>query len=239
MKCLVLVFLAVNLMAAEPYKPEAGSAELKKKKKGKKVGQKIAHDPKLPNVLIIGDSISIGYTGRVQQKLKGVCNVIRPKGNHQGTTYGLTIVDKLLAEQKKWEVIHFNWGLHDLKHVKVAGTSQNSNDENDPQQADLMTYSANLESLTKKLKASGAKMVFATTTAYPDGVSPLRKPQYAVDYNKAAKAIMKKHGVVVNDLHALTAPRLKELQIPKNVHFKPAGSEALAEAVAEAIKGQL
>ena len=202
----LMIALAAGIsFGADVYVPEAGSAELKKKKKRK--GGKIVVDPALPNVLVIGDSISIGYVRMVQNKLKGTCNVIRPSGNHQGTTHGLTIVEKLLAAQKKWDVIHFNWGLHDLKHVKVAGTSQNSNDPNDPQQADVTTYAANLDKLTVKLKASGARLIFATTTAYPDGVSPLRKPQYAVDYNDAAKAVMKKHGVAINN-----SPNFSHLQ---------------------------
>ena len=73
-------------------------------------------------------------------------------------------------------MIHFSLGLHDLKHVEVAGTSQNSNDPNDPFQADLETYSTNMEEIVGKLKFSGATLIFATTTPYPECVSPLRDP---------------------------------------------------------------
>ena len=45
-------------------------------------------DPNLPNVLIIGDSISIGYTGVVSSKLAGKANVIHNLGNAQGTKLG-------------------------------------------------------------------------------------------------------------------------------------------------------
>ena len=97
----------------------------------------------LPKVLILGDSISIGYTPYVQSILKGKADVVRPlnkKGgaeNCQGTTRGKTELDRWLGDTK-WDVIHFNFGLHDLKHVDTTG--KNSKDPNDPQQADVKTY---------------------------------------------------------------------------------------------------
>ncbi len=77
----------------------------------------------------------MGYTRSVQQKLTGKANIIHNPGNSQGTTHTLNKLDEWLDLQD-WDVIHFNLGLHDLKRVKVAGTSQNSNDPNDPYQAD-------------------------------------------------------------------------------------------------------
>ncbi len=72
-------------------------------------------DPKLPNVLIIGDSISIGFARQVREKLTGKANVYRPMGGNKpencgDTTIGLAKIDVWLGQQK-WDVIHFNWGL--------------------------------------------------------------------------------------------------------------------------------
>ena len=69
--------------------------------------------PGLPRVLLIGDSISIGYTLPVRELLKGKANVHRIPGNGGPTTNGLKNLDEWLAG--KWDVIHFNFGLHDLK----------------------------------------------------------------------------------------------------------------------------
>jgi acyl-CoA thioesterase-1 len=41
--------------------------------------------------------------------------------------------------------------------------------------------------------------------------------------------------VVINDLNAHITPRIAELQNPKDVHFKAAGSDFLAEKVAAEI----
>ena len=63
----------------------------------------------LPSVLIIGDSISIGYTKPSALLLKSKASVTRIDGNAQHTWNGLSKIDDWLASGK-WDVIHFNWG---------------------------------------------------------------------------------------------------------------------------------
>lgn len=197
-------------------------------------------DPALPNVLILGDSISIGYTLAVRSHLEGKANVFRPMTprktgplNCQGTTLGIEKVDSWLKEQK-WDVIHFNWGLHDLKHVHPE-TGKNSMSFDDPRQAEPDDYRKNLTAIVSKLKASGAKLIFATTTPYPNGVRPARLPADAKLYNDIALKIMKEHKIAINDLYALTQDRLEILQNPVNVHFNKNGNVVLAEKVAQTI----
>lgn len=234
---LAVICFAGFVSAAGEYAPEAGSAELSKKGRKAKA-QKVQMDPSLPNVLIIGDSISIGYTPYVTKILSGKANVIHNQSNAQGTTFGREKLAEWLGNTK-WAVIHFNWGLHDLKHVKAAGTSQNSNDPKDPYQADLPHYEENMKVLVRQLKATGAKLIFATTTPYPAGVNPSRKPEDAVKYNKVALNIMKENGIKINDLYSLALPRMGELQKPVNVHFTDKGSEELAKQVVESILKEL
>ena len=75
----------------------------------------------LPNVLIIGDSISIGYTLPTRALLKEKVNLHRIPTNGGPTTKGLSEIEKWLGN-KKWDLIHFNWGLHDLKYMGKDGT---------------------------------------------------------------------------------------------------------------------
>lgn len=229
-------FFGMGFVSAQKaYVPEEGSVEKQKKKKSSKLTRV---DPNLPMVLILGDSISMGYTPVVKEGLKGKANVIHNPGNSQGTTHTLKQIDSWLKLQK-WDVIHFNLGLHDLKRVKTAGTSDNSNDPNDPYQADLATYEKNLSAIVAKLKKSGASLVFATTTPFPAGVKPHRDPRDAVRYNDVAKKIMKANGIPVNDLYTLVKPRLKELQKPVNVHFSKQGSTVMGDEVTKYIESQL
>ncbi len=199
--------------------------------------EEIRLDPSLPNVLIIGDSISMGYTPLVRRKLKGKANIVHPPGNCCGTTLGCEKLTEWLGDMK-WDVIQFNWGLHDLKHVK-GDTGQNSNDPNDPQQADIKQYRKNMKQLVNQLKRTGADLIFATTTPYPEGVRPCRIPEDAAKYNKTALRIMKRNEIEINDLYAKVLPKLKELQNPKDVHFSKRGSEFLAKEVVKAIMSKL
>lgn len=114
----LLAFGATSSFAA----PEKGSIpELRKQKWA------FTPDDTLPNVLILGDSISIGYTLGVRALLEGKANVFRPINaagtgaeNCSGTTKGVTAIDRWLGD-RKWDVIHFNFGLHDLKRVTEPG----------------------------------------------------------------------------------------------------------------------
>lgn len=194
----------------------------------------------LPNVLLIGDSISMGYTKFVQDMLAGKANVQRPLNaqgnaeNCQGTTNGVQNIDRWLGDTS-WDVIHFNFGLHDLKHVDPE-TGKNSEKPEDPQQADLKAYRKNLREIVEKLVATNAKLIYATTTPYPDyPAGPLRRADQPEKYNAVALKIMKKNDIMINDLHAFALPRLEELQQPNNVHFTKEGSKALADQVAEKI----
>ena len=77
-------------------------------------------DPDLPNVLLIGDSISMQYTMGVREKLAGIANVYRAPDNCRSTRQTRREIDKYLGEMR-WDVIHFNWGIHDLTHLNASG----------------------------------------------------------------------------------------------------------------------
>lgn len=191
----------------------------------------------LPNVLIIGDSISMGYTPFLKELLADIAFVWHPDENCEGTTKGALKINEWIGTTK-WDVIHFNFGLHDLKHVN-AETGANSNLPEDPLQADIKQYSKNLEFIVNRLKSSGAFLIYATTTPVPERSSPLREPEQVLKFNKAAIKIMKREQIEVNDLFSFALPMLKEIQRTDNVHFTPEGYRALAEKVSEYILNAL
>lgn len=207
-------------------------------------GWLFASKQELPNVLLIGDSISMGYTPFGQELLKGKANVYRPllkdgkPENCGGSTFGVSRIDQWI-DGKKWAVIHFNFGLHDLKHVNPV-TGAASIKAEDPVQADIEKYKENLKIITDKLKATGAKLIWATTTPVPPKTkSPLREPEMVLKYNKAALGIMKRKNVSVDDLYASVLPRIADLQLPNNVHFNEKGYKFLGEEVANSIAKML
>ena len=184
----------------------------------------------LPKVLIIGDSISIGYTKPLTEMLEGQANLVHNPGNAQHSSHGLKNLEKWLGDTN-WDVIHFNHGLHDLKYVDDKGKNTRSK-ETGHIQIELAEYAKNMEAIVKRLKKTGAALIFATTTPYPDQpAGPLREAFQSARYNGVAVQIMKNHNVPVNDLYRLTVHRLKELQQPNNVHFTKQGSVELAKEV--------
>jgi acyl-CoA thioesterase-1 len=188
----------------------------------------IEDTPGLPRVLLIGDSISIGYTLDVRELLKGQANVHRIPANAATTRVGLKSIDAWLGE-KPWDVIHFNWGLHDLR-IEADGRRQ----------VPLEEYAKNLETLVARLDKTRAALIWASTTPVPsERVKPPRRPADVPQYNTVAQEIMKRHAVPINDLYQAVLPRLAEFQMPDNVHFKPEGSRFLAERVAAAIRRAL
>ncbi len=195
----------------------------------------ITRDPNLPDVLLIGDSISMGYTIPTRERLKGRANVHRPPRNCGPTSRGLAHLEEWLGTLK-WDVIHFNWGLHDLKFVDGEGKLTDAGKGRHFTSVDQ--YKENLRNLVSRLKTTGAKLIWATTTPVPAGANS-RKKGDAAKYNAAAVEIMNQPGITINDLYAFALPRLKELQLPENVHFTQEGSERLADQVAAAILKRL
>lgn len=195
----------------------------------------ITREPNLPDVLLIGDSISMGYTIPTRERLKGRANVHRPPRNCGPTSRGLAHLEEWLGT-RRWDVIHFNWGLHDVKYVDSEGKLTDSGKGRHFTSVDQ--YKENLGKLVSRLKTTGAKLIWATTTPVPAGAKS-RKKGDAATYNAAAKEITSQPGITFNDLHAFALPRLEELQLPRDVHFTQEGSEALADQVARAILERL
>lgn len=208
-------------------------------------GEAFDDDSSKPRVLILGDSISIGYMPYVKEMLKEEAFVTRPmRGkraeNCAGTTNGVKNIDRWLKiEGGDWDVIHFNFGLHDLKREDPE-THKASNDPNDPHQAPPEVYEKQLREIVKKLKTTDAQLIFATTTPVPaGGVKPHRDVDDPEKYNAIAKKIMKENDVAIDDLYTFAHPKLKEIQRPVNVHFTPEGSKALAKEVVKHIRQTL
>lgn len=198
----------------------------------------IQDEPGLPRVLLIGDSISMGYTLPVRELLKGKANVHRIPTNGGPTTNGIKNLSTWLGSSK-WDLIHFNWGLHDLKYIiDDPGKRADPKDPKAHQQVSLADYEKNLTTLVTQLKATGAKVIWCNTTPVPDG-SDGRVAGDELKYNEAAARVMSAAGIPTNDLHSHGKAKLAEAQLPANVHFSPEGSKYLATKVASVIEDAL
>ncbi len=183
--------------------------------------------PGLPRILLIGDSVSIGYTIQVRELLRGKANVHRIPVNG-GSTANLSQLEAWLGTGK-WDVIHFNFGLHDAKK-KEDGTPQ----------IERTVYRKNLTYTVTRLQATGAKLIWATTTPVPAVLFPsTRHFDDIPSYNEIALEVMNQKGVPIDDLYKVILPREAELQRPQDVHFTDEGYQLPAASVASSIEKQL
>ena len=169
----------------------------------------------LPKVLIVGDSISEGYYPYVRSNLVNVAETHRPEGNHGATWDGLKHLEEWL-EGRDWNVIHFNFGLHDIHR------------------STLEQYEANLTQIVAQLKKSKARLIFATSTPVLEGTPTFLKGS-ATPYNEVARRVMERAGgIALDDLHSFASAH-PEYQRPKDLHFTDQGYAALGNEVADSI----
>ncbi len=194
--------------------------------------------PELPRVLLLGDSIRLGYAPIVAKRLAGIAEVISPKENGGDSTNTRKMLDQWLEEGKP-VIVHFNCGLHDLKVDKKENNFQVRPDE----------YERNLRAIVERLR-KGTKvlprLIFATTTPIIDDRHATRKGDFerfdadVKSYNEHAEKVVLELDIPVNDLYRIVQDGdPAKLLVADGTHYTPAGYERLADAVADCIKRQL
>jgi len=177
----------------------------------------VEDNPALPRILIIGDSISRGYTIPVRHALAGLANVHRAPANCGSTVLGLKNLDIWLGDGN-WDVILLNFGIHDRN-------------------TEPSVYRENLKSLLKRLQITGSKIIWVRTTPAPlSGVDQEGfKETDANELNRIADEVVSAAHIPEVDLYSLLRPNLSQLQLPNNVHFKDVGYEIMGFEVAKEV----
>jgi len=190
----------------------------------------------LPKVVLVGDSIRLGYAPKVAERLAGKAVVISPEANGGDSANVLAHLDEWVIRQKP-DVVHWNCGLHDLKRAKADGRYQVAVEQ----------YEANLRKIVARVRdETRAALVFANTTPILDERHAKRKADFdrleadVRRYNAAAGAVLRAEGIPIDDLHWVVEQGGPENMLgPDGTHYTPAGSDRLAEAVADCILRQL
>lgn len=151
------------------------------------------------NCLVIGDSISIGYTPWVTEMLGDKYQVQHAPwdvidGGALDSKYGLQCLDMFLQtstlEPTTYDVIIFNFGMHDINYSGNFPEEYVQPDE----------YTENLRSITSILLSTGAKVGYVLTTPVPYNVTLNDRAKH---YNSLADAVMKTFSTVVTaDLYS-------------------------------------
>ena len=186
----------------------------------------------MKRVVLIGDSIRMGYQEVVRSELEGWADVWGPEQNG-GTS------ENVLARLGDWaikrepDVLHINCGLHDLRREIGQETAA----------IPLNVYSDNVRTIVTRAKTeTDAIVIWALTTPVNQEWHHKNKPfdRYETDvttYNTVAADIARELGIVVNDLFATVISAERDnLLLSDGVHFKPHGYVLLGKQVAGLIK---
>ena len=204
----------------------------------------------MKNILLVGDSIRLGYDQAVKKTLEGRANVYAPTENCRFAAYVL----RYLHEYRELvpgevDLIHWNTGIWDLHRCTADGLLFTPLDEyvevNRRLAIQMESYTKNLiwatiipggPALDKKMPVNSLINTDATApkvylTDYMDvWNADVRR------YNEAATALMRSRGIRVNDLYSVVSENLEEYISDDGIHPSPAGYSALAKKVAAEIR---
>lgn len=183
----------------------------------------------MKNILLLGDSIRIGYDKSVKETLEGYANVYFPAENCRFAAYVLrTVIDWITQcglKGEEYDVVHWNAGLWDS--LRLFG-------EDVQTPIDIYAYYIDRVCIRLKKLFPNAKLIFATSTSVQEEKMHNDFKRYNKDieeYNRVAVEIAKKHGCEIDDLHAVSV-RLPEEAHSDTVHYyTPIGTEAFTNQV--------
>jgi len=185
-----------------------------------------ANETNLPRVLLIGDSITRDYYPEVEKHLNGRAYVARYCTSRFLTDPVLEKEIAMVLGGTKFDVIHFNNGMHGWQHS-----------EQEYQKA----FPKFLNTIRKY--APEARLVWASTTplkeskTLPPGNQTESSDERIAARNAIALEAIKGKGIRVNDLNAIM--RGHPEYHSDNVHFNGDGVKVQADKVAEMIGMEL
>lgn len=196
---------------------------------------------KKKHVLLLGDSSRMLYEDYVREKLPDVV-VDTPNENCRFSAYMLNSLRFWLPYFEKPDVIHINCGSWDTACLYV----------DDGPFTPIEDYVRNMCSIVRELKRFGVPVIFATTTPVkaelikavatpsvdaPDAATVFKQDNARIaQYNAAVVEALQKQGVIINDMHALIAPRMEELLSQDGIHLNDEGVAICGDAVVEHVK---
>ena len=187
-----------------------------------------------PRVVLVGDSIRMGYAPLVAERLRGVVEIVADAENGGDSARVLANLDAWVLAHGP-ALVHLNCGLHDLKRLKTG--------EN---QVPLERYARNLREIVRRIAAAEIPLVFALTTPIHDARHAARDAGFdrtdedVRRYNAAALAVMREIGVPVHNLYSLVSyAGVDEALRADGTHYTAEGNALLAEAVADCLRRHL
>ncbi|TCZ77789.1 SGNH/GDSL hydrolase family protein [Paenibacillus albiflavus] len=182
----------------------------------------------MTKVLLMGDSIRLGYEPWVRECLNDVAEVVAPEENGRFAKYTLWAVNLWLKDLGTPDIVHWNNGLWDLHHEPPMVEALTSLEE----------YIATMERIIHELQRTGARIIFATTTPI-DPAATGRNNAEIDQYNRAVIQLMQKYSIEVNDLNALVKTNMEQYICEDLYHLTDEGYKACGDQVTAHIRKYL
>lgn len=187
----------------------------------------------MKKILLLGDSIRMGYDSFVKKELKEYEVYYDDTDNGRFSSYTIWQFNLLNNKFGPFDVVHFNNGYWDMNHEGPKG------EEAFP----LEDYLHNLKRLIGLIRETKAIPIFALTTPICDklqtipGFGPLGyKNEWVIKYNEAAKELMAKENVLVNDLYTLLLDDEHYYKCEDSLHLTEAGYKKCALEVSKMVR---
>ena len=205
----------------------------------------------MKNLLLLGDSIRMGYDSFVQEKLKGRMNVFFAEENGRFAQYTYRALSdwKGLLALPEIDVVHWNNGLWDVLHLNCNSSGcdgeaegETISPENVP--ADLQfdkdpltppeVYRYMIGRVLTRIHQlfPGAEVIFATSTPVIEEQATwaYRSNTEIESYNQIAREVLIPRGVRINELGKFAAANCQHLHRDW-VHYNDEGSSLLADEI--------
>lgn len=183
----------------------------------------------MKHLILIGDSIRMGYQPFVQQLLEGKARVTGPEENCGTSAKTRDNLQAWVLDQQP-DIVHINVGLHDLARDGSADA---------PVRVPGPEYVENVRQNLQAILDAGIQVIWATTTPVISlaKMNPARLEADVENYNRMALAVAQNElNLPINDLFTFIMQQGKENLLKEDgVHFEEANSRKLAEQVVAAV----
>jgi hypothetical protein len=205
----------------------------------------------MKNLLLLGDSIRVGYCGFVKELLNGRADVFYPEDNCRFAQYTLRELQRWVADYPEIDIVHWNNGLWDNAHLSVSCTGDDGEaagvtmkpanvtadyryDEEAVTPPEIYEYMLNRVAVRIRQLCPKAQIIFATTTpVIEEEATNIYRSNAEVDlYNDIARKVMRKQGIMVNELGNFARTLSKEYR-QDWVHYNAEGNKLLAKEIVE------
>lgn len=195
-------------------------------------------------ILIVGDSISLGYKDGVVRALNGEARLTRPliefSGEEPNSINFARNISKWL-DKNPYDVVHLNCGIWDGTGAVYAESGEIVRREPVP----ISKYTQNVIQIIGQALSRGAHVIWATITPVGRIDDCLCREGFEAKYNQSVIAMIEdefsaelhSRRLLVNDLYSLVLSR--GISKIDSVHCSPEGYAVLAEAVATHIRRAL